>query len=311
MRSAARRAFLSALILAAGLCSLPVPAGASEPRSISDTRGPHSFETAPQRVISLNWAQTEQLLGLDIVPLGVADPKGYADWVAVPPIPTASVDVGKREAPNLERILGLQPDLLLLGGQQAAFVEHLEPVAPVLQFELFDEDHDNAAAIRQNFLDLATLLDRRDLAEARLAEMDAKLAGLKAEIAAAYPGGVPKVTLVRFIDDKRVVISGTNGMPEAAMKALGLETGFPVENSRWGIAFKPVTALASIGDGYVMHIEPFEKGQLLFGTALWQEMPFVKAGRFRTLPPLWTYGGALSVGRIGEEIARALLADKS
>lgn len=312
MRTPIRRAFLATLmILAAGLFLTPAPLLADTPRIIADSRGPKSFAQVPGRVISLNWALTEQLIDLGVTPAGVADPEGYAEWVAVPPIPTASVDIGKRESPNLERILGLQPDLLMLGGQQVAYIDRAEALAPTLHFDLFDEDHDNAAAVRENFLALGTLFDRRELAERKLAEMDNRLAELKRQISAAFPEGAPKVTVVRFIDDKRVVISGKNGLPEAAMTALGLETGFPTTNSRWGIAFKPVTALAEIGSGYVLHMEPFPKSDLLFNTALWQEMPFVKDGRFHTLPPLWTYGGALSIGRIGEQIAKVLLTDKS
>lgn len=311
MRSPARRVFLRGLLASAGATAVPASLLADEPKTITDSRGPRSFASAPQRVVSLNWSLTEQLIELGITPTGVADPQGYARWVAYPPIPKASVDVGKRETPNLERILGLQPDLLLLGGQQGNYADHAEAIAPTLHFQLFSEDHDNAAAVRANFLELGTLFGRRAMAERKLAEMDAELARLKRDVAASFPDGPPKLTIVRFIDDKRVVISGTNGLPEAAMNALGLETGYPIENSRWGIAFKPVTALAQIEDGYVMHMEPFPKGDRLFKTALWQEMPFVKAGRFRTLPTLWTYGGALSIGRIGAQIAKALLADQN
>ncbi|MBO6560176.1 MAG: ABC transporter substrate-binding protein [Nisaea sp.] len=307
----ARRAFLGSLLASAGATAFPATLLAGDVKTITDSRGPRSFSSVPQRVVSLNWTLTEQLIELGLTPVGVADPEGYAQWVAYPPIPKASVNVGTRETPNLERILGLQPDLLLLGGQQGNYADHAEAVAPTLHFELFSKDHDNEASVRANFLELGSLFDLRDLAERKLAEMDAELARLKREVSAAFPDGAPKLTIVRFIDDKRVVISGTNGLPEAAMDALGLETGYPIENSRWGIAFKPVTALAEIEDGYVMHMEPFPKGDQLFDTALWREMPFVKAGRFRTLPTLWTYGGALSIGRIAQQITKALLAGQN
>lgn len=310
MRAHKNPLWLVVLTLIVATADMAAAVSADETRKITDSRGIQTFASAPQRVISLNWALTEQLIELGITPAGVADPKGYSAWVAEPAIPDASVDVGKREGPNPERILGLQPDLILLGGQQSAYIGHIEPVAPVLHFDLFAETHDNAAAVRANFLDLGTLFGRREMAEKRLAAMDRRLAELRSDIRAAYPDGMPRVTVIRFIDDKRVVISGTNGLPEAAMNALGLETGFPIENSQWGIAFKPVTALAEITEGYVIHMEPFEKGNQLFNTALWREMPFVKADRFRSVTPLWTYGGALSIGRIGEAVAQVLLADK-
>lgn len=310
MQPLTRRTLLAALL--AAILLLPAwTVRAQSPIVIEDSRGPQSFATSPKRVIALNWALAEMLIDLGVTPAGIADIEGYDAWVVDPPVPAGVADVGKRGTPNLERILSLQPDLILLGGQQEGFVPHLAPIMPLLHYELYSEDHDNAAAVRNAFLDLGRLFGKSDAAEAKLAAMDARLAELKAKIASAYPGGAPKVTIVRFIDDKRVVISGKNGLPEAALTALGLKTGLPVENSRWGIAFKPVTALADIKEGFVMHVEPFEKGEQLFSTTLWQEMPFVKADRFRTLPPLWTYGGALSIGRIGEEIAKVLLAGKS
>ncbi|MDO9434583.1 hypothetical protein [Hydrogenophaga sp.] len=57
----------------------------------------------------------------------------------------------------------------------------------------------------------------------------------------------------------------------------------------------------------MLHIEPFTQGDKLFGTPLWQAMPFVKAKRFEALPSIWTYGGVFSIERLAESITQALL----
>jgi iron complex transport system substrate-binding protein len=57
----------------------------------------------------------------------------------------------------------------------------------------------------------------------------------------------------------------------------------------------------------VLAIEPFSHAEAAFDAPLWQAMPFVKAGRFGSIPPVWTYGGALSVGYLGDAIADAML----
>ena len=45
--------------------------------------------------------------------IGVADPEGYATWVARPPIPPDVASVGLRQEPNLERIAELVREQLL------------------------------------------------------------------------------------------------------------------------------------------------------------------------------------------------------
>lgn len=285
------------------------PALSARAGSIADSRGTVVFDAPPQRIVSLNWALAEQLVELGVEPVGVADTGGYAQWVARPPLPAGVADVGRRDEPNIEAIATLDPDAILIADEQIAFASRLEEIAPVVHFDTFSESHDNPAVARDIYLRLASMLDRTELAEARLRELDARLGALRARIGEAFDGNPPKVTIVRFLDAKRVVIYGRNSMPEAAMNALGLASGYETPNSRWGLVFKPVTELGSIDEGFVMHIEPFAEADRLFSTPLWRAMPFVAENRFHTLPTLWTYGGIHSVGFIAEEIAGKLLSE--
>lgn len=286
----------------------PEPAFATDRLTIRDSRGEQHFNTVPERVIALNWAMAEHLIDLEVPLIGVADPEGYNEWVSVPALPDGLVDLGKRDAPNLERLLMLKPDLILLADDQGPYASRFEKIAPVLHFNLFREDHDNAEKARQVFTALGRFFGKEALAARKLADMDRRIEARKTELSTAYNGVLPAVTLVRFADEKRVIIYGDNSMTQPALLGLGLTPGYPVPNSRWGLAFKPVTALGTLKDGDVLYIEPFSKKDLLFGTALWQEMPFVKAGHFHALPALWTYGGALSIGRAADTIADTLLA---
>lgn len=294
-----------ALVLIAGLlCCAPQSIRTAN----ADTEGRQTLEGVPSRVIALNWALAEQVTELGVPLVGAANPAGYAQWVVHPPLAGGVADIGQRDAPNLERIAALDPDVILIAGEQSVFRTRLETIAPVLHFDPFREDHDNAAAARRIFLDLADLLDRRSIAEGKLAAMDTRMADLRDRIAGAYEGTPPKVTVIRFIDAKRVAVYGENAMTTAALNGLGLVSGFPVPASRWGLAFKPVTDLAGVDEGLVLHIEPFAAAEQLFGSPLWQAMPFVGEDRFAALPPLWTYGGAMSIGRIAEAVASEVLA---
>ncbi|MEM6358116.1 MAG: ABC transporter substrate-binding protein, partial [Pseudomonadota bacterium] len=148
------RAFPVAGLVSASLLAF---AALAEPIEIEDGRGVQTIEAAPERVVVLNWALTEQLLSLGIEPVGAADIDGYNTWVVRPPIPDGVSDTGLRHAPNFEQIASLSPDLILLGDLQRDFASLLERIAPVLQFRLFDEAHDNAAVSRSTFLEFARL----------------------------------------------------------------------------------------------------------------------------------------------------------
>jgi len=180
---------------------------------------------------------------------------------------------------------------------------------PVLHFKTFNADHANPEAARRTFRALATVFGQEKTAEERLAMLDADLAVLRQRLHAHFDESPPPVGVVRFVDEARVVIHGENSMPDAALEALGLQNAIRLAPSKWGIAFRKVEELGRIeDDAILLHIRPFPAREKLFAKPLWEAMPFVREGRFHALPPVWTYGGAVSVGFLAEEIVAALLA---
>ena len=296
------RRFLVAFFLVIGL--LPALAAGA---TVTDSRGEHEFEEVPRRVVALSWSLAEQMLELGVEPVAIADPEGYRTWVARPPLPEGVAGVGLRQEPNLERIAELAPDLILASDDQLSFVPALEQIAPLLHFRTFSAKHDNAEAARRTFRELARLFGREEIAERRLAELDAHLAGLRDRITEHYGDAPPPVAVIRLVDEGRVVIYGDNAMSSFALEALGLSNAFDLPPSQWGIAFRRIEDLARIpANALVLNIGPFPQGEALFAKPLWQALPFVRAGRFRPLPPVWTYGGINSIGYLAEEIAAAL-----
>jgi len=292
-------------VLAAGF----VWAGTAEAAiTVTDSRTTHLFDEAPERVVALSWSLAEQVVELGVEPVAVADPKGYRSWVARPELPHAVVDVGLRQEPNLERIAELDPDAILISDDQIAFAAALERIAPVLHFETFSAEHDNESAARRTLRELGRLLGREQAAERKLAELDARLAELREQVQTQFGGDPPRVTVVRFIDEARVVIYGANSMPAFALEALGLENGVDLPPSKWGIAMRKVEELGRLEQSQVLWIEPFPQREQLFSRPLWQAMPFVRESGFHALPPTWTYGGAMSIGYLAQAIVDALFA---
>lgn len=282
-------------------------AGPANAVTVADSRGEHEFTVAPQRVVALSWSLAEQLIELGVTPVAIADPEGYRTWVVRPGLPQEVAGVGLRQEPNLERIAELDPDVILASDDQLGFVPALERIAPVLHFDTFNEAHDNEEAARRTLRELGRLFGREQVVEEKLAALDARLAGLREQVQAHFDGDPPKVTVVRFVDEARVVVHGENAMPVHALHALGLETALELPPSKWGIAFRKTEQLGRIDEGLVLWIEPFPQAEDLFERPLWQAMPFVRQGRFHALPATWTYGGAMSVGYLAEVIAEALL----
>jgi iron complex transport system substrate-binding protein len=275
--------------------------------TVNDSRGPHQIETPPERVVALDWPIVEQLLELDVAPVAIADDDGYNTWVVRPELPPGTESVGLRHEPNLERLSELKPDLIIISDEQIAFADTLERIAPVLHFDSFSINHDNAVQARQVYLELAKVFGREDLAKARLADLDTRLDTLKQQIHEHFKGAVPKVVSTRLLDSAHVRVYGANSMAAAALTALGIESAFPQPRSEWGFVLKRVEDLGVITDGVVLDIGPFPAAEELFPTPLWKAMPFVRVGHFAPVRPSWTYGGAFSVGYLAESFTESLL----
>lgn len=274
---------------------------------VHDSLGLQRFEQMPQRVVALNWGATEELIALGVTPVGVADMRGYRDWVARPALPEGITDVGRRAEPSLELLVSLQPDLIIIGSQQRGLLEKLEPIAPVLYFDNYRADHDNAAAVEQSFLALARVLGLEQVAKTRLQQREQRLNALAQQLQMHFNGQPPKVAVVRLGDTAHARVYGANSMVEAALDALRLENALPQPVTPWGQVQKKVTDLAAVGEGALLYIEPFPKREQLFEMPLWQFMPFVQNQRFAAVEPVWTYGGALSIEYLAEAITESLL----
>lgn len=255
----------------------------------------HVFKAPPERVVTLDWALTEQVLDLGVAPVGAPELDLYEEWVGDPPLPASTADVGLRTEPNLERIAALTPDVILASDIDERQVRALERIAPTVVFKAYDAEHDNVEAARRIFLELAGLFDRTKLAERRLAEMERTLDRIARDVAALDVPGT--ATVIRLNDDSTVWIYGDNSFPTYALKRLGLSSEISLPRSRWGVTQKPLESLAEVESGALLAIRPHMGGAAAFEGPLWPALPAVRNGRFTEVPRVWSYGGILSLER--------------
>ena len=72
-------------------------------------------------MVSLEWGETEMLVSLGVQPVGVADIKGYNTWNTAAKLDGSAKDVGTRGEPSVDSIAALQPDLIVMVNDSAAF----------------------------------------------------------------------------------------------------------------------------------------------------------------------------------------------
>ncbi|QUM80528.1 iron-siderophore ABC transporter substrate-binding protein [Moritella sp. 5] len=276
--------------------------------TVTDSQGNKQLVQYAQRIVVLNWDLAEQILELGVTPVGMPDIAGYKEWVSKPEVPAEVQDIGTRVEPNYEKIAALKPDVIIFASPQADLQSKLERIAPVLFYQTFSASHDNAQAAIDNFLNLAGVVNRQDLAEQKLKAMADKLGDLKQRLLLAYDGKLPKVTTMRFASTTSVFLYGGNSMPEYALKQLGIKPALDLPVTQWGIVQKRISDLHTITDGTVLYFEPFDKKQALSRSRLWQSMPFVRGKRVNSVATSWSYGGAMSIQYIAEGITESLLA---
>lgn len=277
---------------------------------VTDSLGEHVLAQTPTRIVALNWDLAEQLLELGVTPIGVANIKDYHTWVVQPVIPDSVHDVGTRAEPNLEIIASLKPDLILIASPQKDLLARLQRIAPVLYYETYNADQDSAAAAMGNFKKIAHVVGRSERAEQKLNGMQVRLRELQKQLHDAYSGHLPSVVVMRFASQSSIYLYTEKSTTAYAIKQLGLTAELVQPAREWGIVQKRLSELQHVDKGYVIYFDALDQQQKLHKSMLWKAMPFVRQGRVNRAPPVWNYGGAMSIKYIAESITQSLLAIK-
>ncbi len=273
---------------------------------INDDNGAQTFTTVPKRAIALDWDLLEQILSLDVIPVGATEVDSYNQWVVAPIALKTIQEVGTRAEPNLEKIASLKPDVILASSSQQDLIPLLEQIAPVVYLTNFSAQDDAALVAIRHFKTLAILFDKESLAEAKLTQLDKQFAQLKNKLAQYYPENT-EVTVIRFSTLTSVFLPTENASLNYVLPRLGLKPAIKLAPRPWGITQRRINALNSINDGYVLFLRPFPDEKNLAGSRLWQAMPFVQNHHVNGVAPVWNYGGVYSLQRMAQAITDSLL----
>ncbi|MEQ5755393.1 MULTISPECIES: ABC transporter substrate-binding protein [unclassified Providencia] len=273
--------------------------------SVTDSRGIVEFNSPPQRVVVLDWDLLEQLLTLEITPVGATELESYQQWVVDPVVPSSVKEVGTRAEPNLEQIAALKPDVIIASSAQEDLLPLLEKIAPVVYLSNFARQDDSGLVAIAHFKTLARLFEKTSFADEYLVKMDKRFAELRSQLERAFTT-TPSVAVIRFSSLSTIFLYTENSTLNYVLEQLALKPAILVPARPWGIEQRRINSLQFINDGYVLYIKPFVEEKKLNDSILWQSMPFVKQGRINSVRPVWNYGGVFSLQLMAEALTESL-----
>ncbi|EOI8228734.1 Fe(3+)-hydroxamate ABC transporter substrate-binding protein FhuD [Klebsiella oxytoca] len=266
-------------------------------------RGARAAEVDPQRIVALEWLPVELLLALGVTPYGVADIPNYRLWVNEPALPDSVIDVGLRTEPNLELLTQMKPSFLVWSAGYGPAAEKLARIAPGRGFTFSDGKRPLMMA-QQLLSEMADLIGRQQEAKRHLAEFDALMESLRPRFARR---GDRPLLMITLLDTRHVLVFAQNCLFQEVLDRFAIKNAWQGETTFWGSVTVGIDRLAAYRDADVIcfdHGNAREMAQLT-ATPLWQAMPFVRAGRFQSVPAVWFYGATLSAMHFARVLADA------
>lgn len=180
---------------------------AAATRTVNHLKGETTIPAEPQRIASLDYRLTDFLLALGIKPYATVNYPGGV----MPPYLDASALEGVQplgDEPNLEAVLGADPDVILGRKAQADLYDQLTAIAPTLIADSPSKDW------KQELKSYGAMFGREKQAEDWLNAYQTEADQAKAEIAKVVPKG--STFLYLRIMPKEVRVHG----PEQALSAV-------------------------------------------------------------------------------------------
>ncbi|WP_157956907.1 ABC transporter substrate-binding protein [Salinicola aestuarinus] len=267
----------------------------------------HADASATPRIAASNWTVAETLIALGVTPYAVADIPNYNAWVAAPPIPPATLDMGLRNQPNLELLAQKPPDVLISSALFSRDNARLEHLMPVRLIDNFSSDLPYFDATVEMTREIARLSHTEDRAEQLIAETKRTLTRTSEALAEVNR----PVYVVQFSDPRHVRVFGEGNMVGTLMARTGLDNAWTGPTNGWGYANVSLDRLAETPNAHIVVIRPFPRSvnAELSSNHIWTHLPAVREGRVSEIDPVWIFGGLRSIERLCHALVGALAPD--
>ncbi|AUI86326.1 peptide ABC transporter substrate-binding protein [Vibrio azureus] len=274
---------------------------------IQHEMGTASFKSTPKKVLVLDWALAETILSLGIEPQGIADAKGYQQWVVEPRLNANVIDLGSRREPNLELLAELKPDVILMSQHMAVAFEPLNKIAPVMVYSLYSDKKRPLDAAMEITRSLGVLFNKEQQAHKLIEQTKLKLQQNGEQIRSVNLSN-PPLLFVRFMNDKTLRIHGRGSLIDATVNSMGLNNDWQDETNLWGFTTVGTEKVAEHQKATVTLFGPLTQQQRdkLSHSPLWQAMAFTRTQSVHELPAIWTFGGLIAAQRLSDHLTQQL-----
>lgn len=297
----------------------PPPSGdnadiASAPqRTIQHVLGETQIPVEPERIVLLvPGAALDNLLALEVKPMGMGIFTNR-DYEAPPYLAEQVTDiasVGDFVRPNLERIVQLQPDLIIVAEFQKDIYPRLSQIAPTVAIKM------EAQTWKADFWAIADLVNRTAAAEQLLDRYEQRAAELKAAL--ENQSQALEVSVVRIRSDGifPYVKSSLTGqvLEEAGVKRPPAQDVFLEDSPRLAISLEELEK----ADGDIMFVYGLEfRGtetafDRLQANPLWQELNAVRNDQVYVVPDsYWSFPGIQGLDLLLDDLFKYLVSEST
>lgn len=293
------------------------PAGEAEDRAervIEHDLGETTIVGTPKRVVALEWNFVEHLLAIGMQPVGMADKQGYKEWVHLPVALDDSVeDVGTRQEPSLEKILALEPDLILaIKFRHEGIYDRLSKIAPTLVYTAFPEEgaeRGQFATMEHTLRQVGKAVNRTADADGALKDMRDHFKEVKQGIADADADGREILLTQVFTYQGAPVLRvfTDNALVIEVARRIGLENAWPEGHQQYGYSTVSMEALATVQHAdffYVAQPDDDPVEDQWSTNPVWNSYQFVREDRVYPLgAETWLFPGPLGAQVVADNIA--------
>ena len=259
------------------------------------------------RIVSLDLAITESLLGLGVIPLAVANKRWYQNFIVNPPLPESVREIGLPDEPNLELLEMLRPDLICATRSQMQVNTRLQHVAPVVTMDIFQPDSSPWLLAQQMITQLGVFASRRGRAEKLVQEASDQLHNVGARL---QKFRTRPLFLARINEDGRhLLLFGRHGMYDDMLQRMGFHNAFNGKTNAWGGAIVGLDHLLSQPEARLVFFSNRRDRHAvdaLLSSPLWKSIPLIREGRYSAINRLYPSGGLLSAMNFLRELETAM-----
>jgi ABC-type Fe3+-hydroxamate transport system substrate-binding protein len=274
------------------------PAGT--PVTVTDSRGVAiELDSPAVDVVGTEWNVVENLVSLGVMPVGAADPAGYADYVGAAPLDDTVTDIGTRGTPSIDTLATLAPDLIVATDDLTEdVIAQLEDVAPTLVVTSADAS-DQIGQAEENLDLIAQATGTEDAAEQLLADYDAAVADAAEAVTEAGLEGATVALADGYVYEGATTIRPfVSGSYMADVLAeVGLESPWEVEGDpAYGLASIDVEGLTGLETDFLVLLAATpDLVSTLEANDEWNTLPAVESGNALMIDDaIWTFGGPAS-----------------